>query len=117
MTEYMLAVHHDVDQPAPEMTPEEMQELFGIVDAFNAEMQGAGIWVFGGGLQPPDTATTVKAGTGDTLITDGPFAETKEHLGGFWIIEVPDLDVALSWAERASVACRETIEVRPFQEG
>jgi len=117
MTQYMLSVHHDgVDDAAFQMSPEEMQETFAAVDVFNAEIQAAGAWVFGGGLEMPDSATTVRAHEGETLMTDGPFAETKEFLGGFWIIEAADLDAALKWAEQASVACRGAVEVRPFQD-
>lgn len=116
MTEYMLSVHHDgLDDPAFRMSEEEMQATFKAVDAFNAEVQAAGAWVFAGGLQPPTIATTVRAHEGETLITDGPFAETKEFLGGFWIISAPDLDAALAWAAKGSAACRGAVEVRPFQ--
>ena len=113
MTQYMLAVHHSPDAPPP--PPEQMQQAFRQVDAFNAEIQAAGQWVFGGGLEPPDIATVVNATEGDTVITDGPFAETKEQLGGFWVIEAPDLDAALALAARASAACMGPVEVRPFQ--
>src|SRR5207247_3915816 len=100
MTQYMLAVHHSPDAPPP--PPDQMQIAFRQVDAFNAEIQAAGQWVFGGGLEPPDIATVVNAKDGETVITDGPFAESKEHLGGFWVIEAPDLDAALALAARAS---------------
>ena len=113
MTQYMLSVHHSPDAPPP--PPEEMQKAFQQVDAFNAEIQAAGVWVFGGGLEAPDIATVVNAKDGETVITDGPFAESKEHLGGFWIIEAPDLDAALALAARASQACMGPVEVRPFQ--
>ena len=113
MTQYMLAVHHSPDYPPP--PPDQMQTAFRQVDAFNAEIQAAGQWVFGGGLEPPDIATVVNAKEGETVITDGPFAESKEHLGGFWIVEAPDLDAALALAQRASAACMGPVEVRPFQ--
>ena len=113
MTQYMLSVHHSPDAPPP--PPEQMQQAFRQVDAVNAEMQQTGAWVFGGGLEPPDIATVVKATEGETVITDGPFAESKEHLGGFWVIEAPDLDAALAWATKASAACMGPVEVRPFQ--
>jgi hypothetical protein len=113
MTQYMLSVHHSPDAPPP--PPDQMQKAFQQVDAVNAEMQKTGAWVFGGGLEAPDIATVVKATEGETVITDGPFAESKEHLGGFWIIEAPDLDAALAWATKASVACMGPVEVRPFQ--
>jgi len=113
MTQYMLAVHHSPDAPPP--PPEQMQQAFQQVDAVNAEMQKTGVWVFGGGLEDPSIATVVAAHQGDPVLTDGPFAETKEQLGGFWIIEVRDLDAALDWAKKASAACMGPVEVRPFQ--
>ena len=77
-------------------------------------MQAAGAWVFAGGLHPPSTATVVRVADGEVLMTDGPFAEGKEHIGGFWVIRAPDLDAALGWASKAAVACRLPIEVRPM---
>jgi hypothetical protein len=115
MTEYMLSVHHD--GPLPELSDDEVQEIFAAVEAFNEEVRQAGAWVFAGGLQLPETATTVRlADEGDVLLTDGPFAETKEFLGGFWVIQAADLDEALAWAKKGAVACRGDVEVRPFQE-
>jgi hypothetical protein len=113
MTQYMLAVNHDWNAETP--APDEMQQIFKEVDAFNAELMASGQWVFGGGLEHPDTATVVRVKDGDVVTTDGPYAETKEQLGGFWIIEVPDLDAALALAAKGSAACRGPIEVRPFQ--
>ena len=113
MTMYMLSVHHSPDAPPP--APEDMQKAFEQVDQFNAEVKAAGAWVFAGGLESPEIATVVKASAGDVVITDGPFAETKEHLGGFWVISAPDLDAALEWAKKGSVACMGPVEVRPFQ--
>ena len=95
-----------------------MQKAFQQVDAFNAEVQAAGAWVFAGGLHAPEVATVVNAKDAENVvITDGPFAETKEHLGGFWVITAPDLDAALEWAAKGSAACMGPVEVRPFQEG
>ncbi|MEQ1786224.1 MAG: YciI family protein [Acidimicrobiales bacterium] len=117
MAQYMLSVHHTgTDDAAFQMSEDEMQATFKAVDAVNTEMMSTGAWVFGGGLQMPDTATTVRAQDGQPLITDGPFAETKEFLGGFWVITADDLDAALEWAKKASAACRGAVEVRPFQE-
>ena len=113
MAEYMLSVHHVEGEAAP--SGEEMQQAFEAVDAFNKKLQDSGAWVFAGGLMPRETATTVDATTPEPIITDGPFAETKEWLGGFWIIDVPDLDAALEWAREGSAACRGKVEVRPFQ--
>jgi hypothetical protein len=116
MTQYMLGVHHSgTDDPSFDMSPEEMQATFEAVDAFNKKITEAGLWVFGGGLEMPETATVVRVVDGDTVMTDGPFIETKEFLGGFWVVELPDLDAALKLAEEAAAACRGPVEVRPFQ--
>jgi hypothetical protein len=114
MKQYLLAVHTDFDAPPPD--PEVMQQRFKAVDEFNAEIISSGNWVFGGGLHPPSTATVVRAENSEVITTDGPFAETKEHLGGFWIVAADDLDAALAIATRASAACGGPVEVRPFQE-
>ena len=114
MKQYLLSVHH-VDGEAPP-APEVIETMYADVDRFNAEVMAAGAWVFGGGLHPIDTATVVRASDGDVVTTDGPFAETKEHLGGIWIIEAADLDAALAWAAKGSAACQGPVEVRPFQE-
>ncbi len=114
MKEYLLAVHM-VEGEAPP-SDEEMQQAYKDVDALNAEMQAKGAWVFAGGLHPPSTSTVVRVQDGEVLVTDGPFAETKEQLGGFWVIKAPDLDAALEWSKKAAAACRHPVEVRPFQE-
>ena len=114
MTQYLLAVHSAEGQPMP--SEEQMQQAYKAVDALNSELRSAGVWVFAGGLQPASTATVVRAQGGQVVTTDGPFAETKEQLGGFWIIDVPGLDTALDWAGKATVACANPVEVRPFQE-
>ena len=93
-----------------------MQQMFADVDVYNKKLQDAGAWVFGGGLHPADVATVVRSTDGDVVTSDGPFAEAKEHVGGFWIIEAADLDAALAWAAEASAACRGAVEVRPFQD-
>ncbi|MDO9173380.1 MAG: YciI family protein [Actinomycetota bacterium] len=113
MSEYLLSVWHVGDYPEPE--PEQMQRMFAAVDAFNAEVQAAGAWVFAGGLQPSSSATVVDASSGSVSMTDGPFAEAKEQIGGFWVIDVADLDAALAWAAKGSAACEGPVEVRPFQ--
>jgi hypothetical protein len=115
MTQYLLSVWHSPESPVP-TDPDVMQKAFKQVDAFNAELQAAGAWVFAGGLHEPASATVVRATDGDPLMTDGPFAETKEQLGGFWIIDAPDLDAALAWAAKGSAACMGPVEVRPFQD-
>ena len=106
MTQYFLSLPHDsADEPTmATMDPAELQEVFAAVDAFNTALQGQGAWVFAGGLNPPSTATTVD-NTGDApLLTDGPFVEAKEYLGGFWIIEADDDEAAIEWTKRASRA-------------
>jgi hypothetical protein len=115
MTQYMLSVWHSPEAPIPD-DPEVMQKAYKQVDALNAELQAKGIWVFGGGLHEPSSATVVRTADGNPVMTDGPFAESKEQLGGFWVIEAPDLDAALAWATRASEACMGPVEVRPFQD-
>jgi hypothetical protein len=115
MPQYMLSVWHSERDPMPQ-EPDVMQRAMQQVDALNEELQEKGLWVFGGGLHEPNTATVVRAHKGETVMTDGPYAETKEQIGGFWIIEAPDLDAALGWAEKASAACMNAVEVRPFQD-
>jgi hypothetical protein len=113
MKQYLLSVYSPEDSiPAPEVT----EKIYADVDALNTELQQAGAWVFAGGLHPSSTATVVRAEGGDILVTDGPFAEGKEHIGGFWVIKAPDLDAALDWARKATRACAVPVEVRPFQE-
>lgn len=114
MTQYLLSVHSVAGQPA--RLAEDARKAYADTAAFNAELQAAGSWVFGGGLQPPGTAKVVRVRDGGLTQTDGPFAEGKEQIGGFWIVEAPDLAAALALAERASVACQEAVEVRPFQQ-
>lgn len=114
MKQYLLSVHNDESQPPP--PAEEVQGLYAAVDAFNTEVQQAGAWVFAGGLHPSDRATVVRARDGEVLVTDGPYAETKEQLGGFWVLKADDLDGALAWAKKATVACASPVEVRPFQD-
>ncbi len=114
MTQYLLSVHMVEGEVVP--TDEEIQQTYADVDTFNTELRDAGAWVFAGGLHPADTATVVRVTDGEILTTDGPFAETKEQLGGFWVIEAADLDAALAWAAKGAAACRGPVEVRPFQE-
>ena len=114
MKQYLLSVWMVDGAPAP--SEEEMAQAYKDVDAFNAELQASGSWVFAGGLHPVDTATTVQVKNGEVITTDGPFAESKEHLGGFWVIKADDLDAALALARRATVACKAPVEVRPFED-
>jgi hypothetical protein len=114
MKQYLLAVHMVEGEPVP--SEEEIQKMYKAVDIFNAEVRAEGAWVFAGGLHPASTATVVRAQGGQVVTTDGPFAETKEQLGGFWVIQAPDLDAALDYAARGSAACGGPVEVRPFQD-
>jgi hypothetical protein len=114
MKQYLLSVWLVDGAPTP--SEEEMNEAYKDVDTLNAELQASGKWVFGGGLHPVDTATTVQVRNGEVVTTDGPFAESKEHLGGFWVIKAEDLDEALALARRATVACKAPVEVRPFED-
>jgi hypothetical protein len=113
MKQYLLSVY-STEGSIPE--PEAMEKIYADVDALNAEIQQAGAWVFAGGLHPSSTATVVRVEGGDVLITDGPFVEGKEHVGGFWVIKAPDLDSALEWGRKATRACTGPVEVRPFQD-
>jgi len=113
MTQYLLSVHGREGDPTP--SDEAMQAAYAAVEAFNAEVREKGAWVFAGGLMPADTATVVDGRGAEAVLSDGPFAETKEHLGGFWVIEAANLDEALRWAAQGSRACGSPVEVRPFQ--
>jgi hypothetical protein len=115
MKQYLLSVCL-VDDGAPPPSPEEMQPVYEAVGRFNDRLQESGAWVFAGGLHPRSTATVVRAEGGETLITDGPFAEGKEYVGGFWVIRAADLDEALRWAGGGAEACGSPVEVRPFQD-
>jgi hypothetical protein len=114
MKQYMLAVHYVEGQPAP--SPQDMEQSYRDVEAVNVQLREAGAWVFAGGLHLASTATVVRVQDGEVLTTDGPFAETKEQLGGFWVIKAADLDAALAWSVKAAAACRGPVEVRPFQD-
>lgn len=95
-------------------TTEATEEEHAAIDVFNDRLQSQGHWVFAGGLGGPDTATVLDNRGGLDLVTDGPFVETKEFMVGFWIVEAPDLDVALALAAEGSRACNRKLEVRPF---
>src|SRR5712692_5723642 len=113
MKQYLMSVYHPEDQELPKA---DMDAIGADVDALNAEIQKSGAWVFGGGLFPSSTATTLRVKNGEVLTTDGPFAEGKEHVGGLWIIKAARLDEALKWAAKATQACQVPIEVPPLQE-
>ena len=114
MKQYLLAVHMG-DMAGEPPTPEQMNQAYAAVDVFNAALQAQGAWVFAGGLEMPDTAKVVRQENGQVLVTDGPFAEAKEQLGGFWVIQTTDDAAAMAWAQKATVACGQPVEVRPFQ--
>jgi hypothetical protein len=111
MTQYLLSVV----QPSGGELPPDLDQIMADVDEVDGQMHEAGVWVFAGGLHDPATSTVVRVQDGEVLTTDGPYAEGKEHLGGFTIIEAPDLDAALEWGTRLARATRLPIEVRPFQ--
>lgn len=114
MTQYLLSVYtSEADETS--MSEEEIQRIYKAVDDFNDKVKTAGAWVFAGGLEPIEAATTVDGTQSEPIVTDGPFVESKEYLGGFWVIEAPDLDAALNWAREGSAACAGKVEVRPFQ--
>ena len=109
---YLLSVIQPDGDPPP---PEFLEGVMRDVDLWTEELKTAGAWVFGGGLHPPSTATVVRSQDGKMLMTDGPFAEGKEHIGGFTIIKAKDLDSALEWGQKFARATTLPIEVRPFQ--
>jgi hypothetical protein len=117
MAQYLLSLHSVEDEVGPPMSDEEMQQSAKDIEVVNQELKSAGAWVFGGALHEVDTATVVRLSEGDAVITDGPFAESKEHLAGFYVIDVEDLDVALRWATKTAAAVRRPIEVRPLRHG
>ncbi len=116
MPQYLLSVWHDDDYGDIDFASAEMQRIGAQVGALNTEMEKAGVWVFGAGLRPASSATVVRATGGEVSMTDGPYAETKEQMGGFWLIQAPDLDAALGWAAKATAACELPIEVRPTED-
>jgi hypothetical protein len=114
MTQYLLSVHSVEGQAREPMTDEQMQQSWTQIQVLNEELKSAGAWVFSGRLHEADTATVVRMSEGRVVTTDGPFVESKEHLGGFYIIQAADLDAALAWASRVTGAIKAPIEVRPF---
>jgi hypothetical protein len=111
LKQYLLSMYQpDGDTPPPEL----LEPIMADISALDDELKASGAWVFTGGLYPPDTATVLRADGGGVVVTDGPYAEGKEHIGGFWIIRAPDLDAALGWARKATQACTLPVEVRPM---
>jgi hypothetical protein len=116
MSQFLLSVHTSDDEPRPTMTAEEMRRGFELVDAIERDMRAVNALVFSGRLLEPGRARVVRPSRGRVKTTDGPFAETKEQIGGFYIIDAADLDAALEWASRVTLAIKTPIEVRPFME-
>ena len=116
MPKYLLSAHTVEGQAREPMTDEEMRQFMERIGVVEDEMKSTGAWVFSGRLHEPDTATVVRESEGEVLTTDGPFAESKEHLGGFYIIEAENLDAALAWASKTTAAIKAPIEVRPFRD-
>jgi hypothetical protein len=112
MKQYLLSVYQPDGEPPASV---KLEEIMRDVAALRDEMEAAGAWVFSNGLFPPSTATVVRRQDGDFLITDGPYVEGKEHLGGITIVRAPDLDAALEWGRKTATATTLPIEVRPFQ--
>jgi hypothetical protein len=108
---YLVAIHHPDDyDPSVEDAA-----MMSDINALNEEMEAAGVWIFAGGLQPVSRAKSMRAKPdGQVFVTDGPYLETKEHMGGFWMLECADLDEAVEWGRKAVIACRAPVEVRPF---
>jgi hypothetical protein len=112
MPQYLLSIYQP-DGPVPD--PEVLEPIMRDLADLNREMQAAGAWVFAAGLHPAESATVLRPGGGEILITDGPFTEGKEHLGGFTVVEAEDLDAALGWARKLAGVTTLPVEVRPFQ--
>ena len=116
MSQYLLSTWSvEGEAPGEAPSPEQMQTFMRRVIDLEAEMDSSGTFLFGGGLHGPDASTVVRATDGDAVVTDGPFAESKEHIAGFYVIEAEDLDEALAWADKVSAAIGRPIEVRPFR--
>ncbi|MEA5457371.1 YciI family protein [Sinomonas sp. JGH33] len=111
MTQYLIAMYQPDGVVPP---PEVLGPIMAKIEEFNADLRAADAWVFGNGLTAPSSATVLRQGEGDVLVTDGPYLEGKEHLGGFEIIEAPDLDAALAWGRRLAGITGLPIEVRAF---
>ena len=112
MSHYLLSV---IEPDGPMPGPEFLDPIMRAVGEVDQDMRDAGVWVYAGGLHNPSTATVLRAKDGEVLTTDGPYVEAKEHLGGFTIVDVADLDEALAWGGKLSVATTLPIEVRPFR--
>src|SRR3954467_9903130 len=116
MSQYLLSVHTTDDGPRPAMSDEQMRQGFAVVEAIETDMRAENALVFSGRLLEAGRAKVVRPSRGRVKTTDGPYTETKEHIGGFYILDVPDLDAALNWASKVTVAIDTAIEVRPFMD-
>ena len=116
MSQYLLSVHTVEGEGHGPTTPEEMEAFMERINALETEMRASGAFVFTGGLHGPDAATVVRRSEGELVVTDGPFVESKEHIGGFYVINADDLDAALGWAGKVVDAINAPIEVRPFHD-
>ena len=114
MAQYLLSVWHDEEYEV-DFSSDDAQRLGAQVGQFNADLEQAGAWVFAGGLQPASSATVLRSNAGQVSMTNGPYVESEEQMGGFWVIEAADMDAALDWARRGASACEGPVEVRPFQ--
>ncbi|WP_342661076.1 hypothetical protein Rruber_02067 [Rhodococcus ruber] len=114
MPQYLLSIYQPDGDPPP---AEILEPIMRDVEAVDSEMRAAGAWVFAGGLHPPSTATVVRLDGDGILTTDGPYLEGKEHIGGFTVVEAPDLDAALEWGRKLARAITLPIEVRPLEGG
>ncbi len=109
---YLVAIYHPDDY---DPSASEDKAMIHDIDVLNDEMIAAGVWIYAHGLYPPSKAKFLRTQPdGEVLVTDGPYLETKEHIGGFWILETANLDEALAWGKKATVACRVPVEVRPI---
>jgi hypothetical protein len=112
MARYLIAIHHPDDYDPAVAEDEAMSRD---IDDLNDEMKAAGVRIFVGGLEPASRAMSLRAQPdGEVLVTNGPYLKTREHVGGFWVLEAADLDAALAWGRKAALACRAPVEVRPF---
>ena len=117
MARYLLSVWHDDEYDLDiDLDSPDLQRVDTQVNALNEQLQRTGAWVFSSGLEPASSATVIRPTAAGVSMTDGPYAETKEQMGGFWVIEAPDLDVALDWARQAATACEGPVELRPLQD-
>lgn len=107
---YLVAIHH----PDGYDGSTESEQMGRDIDELNDEMEAAGVRIFVGGLYPAQSAKSLRSGSGAVVVTDGPYLETKEHVGGFWVLEAADMDEALEWGRKAVKACRAPVEVRQF---